>query len=1179
MSSVQEKVKDLVEVCSFKSPVDFHSDPSMTADAYRFTDVTANLMAGWLDAVGFGADSGGVCRALAGFRGVGKSHFIALFGAIIGNPELRAKVDDSHVAASAGSLPRRRYPVANVLRGTRESLFEELRAAVAVTMGLSPGSVPDDLQDLLAAANEKAGDMPFVILVDTAFDRKARVSRDDGHFLSELATAARSFGMFLAVALDDDITDADGSNAAIVQHFAIDYLEQEHLYKIVDAHIFRKNRLKRDIVGKAYSFFKKVIPEFRWSDRRFNSLYPLHPLILEIAPVVRLYAPDFALLSFASEAGKRIMGRPYRSLIGLDEVFDSVENTLRKHENLKDAFTVYDKISEQIPSLVPVFERLQAKLILKALFVLSLDGEGVTAGEIAAAILIYEEDDPNAAVEKVSGLVEKFASVFPEDLWRVEGHSGEVRYSLKVSGKDNLNHALAAAIASVPDSVVQVVLKKAGRERYSDWSLGAGGEDPDSNCVDVETVWRGSIRKIRFFWNWRNEGIDSLRMLSGGEDPDLYLLVNGPGAIPEDASSDNDPVICWKPSELLPAEVESVKRYYLLVNDAEIRGEFQEQLGAAGHSLGVAVEKIWKRAFLKDAKFTVAGRDLPIESGIESLSNFSGLLSRLAEPVLEELYPEHPEFDHTLGMREVSLLVSDLFSGARIGQQIVQNLASTFALPLGLVTTQNEEYVLEKEEELFGLHLVEKVLSLVGKSGDETVSLESVYKRLREKPYGLAKESQHLILSALVARGKIEFVTDKGDRINRRSLDLRIIWDDIAGISKPEDVVYGSQRLSQWAKTLTGVSQIQSIDLSDDRSKVKSAISKWVDDWQKEAILETFSELHSDQLNTKIWYTVLNVEKTFGAVDVSFRAFLDDSLSLEEALQRAADAFSDSEEEFELRNQDLLTVANFTRGAALRESVEGYLALCEMTDNEEIELLRERLDDLCGKSMEAPSVANNVDLESTFEEFRESFASHFVDAHDSVMKSDDLSRRTDEILSSDEWWEFEALSSLPIFRRFHHEKAASLVNQLRSLKCKRRVLEEVKAQPFCGCGFRLNDAKQVALLPKELIATVLQGSGSYRRTLSLAADVLEPLIDNCSAVNESQAAESLKGKLRARGDSAPMTSEELIILKEACGLIENSPVIDVSYPEISDFLTASELGERLKSWVSELPDEPLFISI
>ena len=37
---------------------------------------------------------------------------------------------------------------------------------------------------------------------------------------------------------DDDIAGADGVNAAISRNYTINYLDQAHLYNIVDAHIF-----------------------------------------------------------------------------------------------------------------------------------------------------------------------------------------------------------------------------------------------------------------------------------------------------------------------------------------------------------------------------------------------------------------------------------------------------------------------------------------------------------------------------------------------------------------------------------------------------------------------------------------------------------------------------------------------------------------------------------------------------------------------------------------------------------------------------------------------------------------------------------------------------------------------------------------------------------------------------
>ncbi|REJ78855.1 MAG: ATP-binding protein [Acidobacteria bacterium] len=1183
MSSANEKVKDLLEVRSFNALKDFHSVPSATLETYRFTDITAGLMASWLDSVSRAGAGHGSKKALAGYRGVGKSHFLAAFGAILANPDLRGNLTDSHVATSASGLLRRRYPVATVLRGTRDTLFEEVRAAVALSLGLPSGQAPNDLSALLELAASEAGDMPFVILIDTAFDRKARVKRDDGVFLGELAAASSLHDIFIGVALDDDITDADGTNSVIVQQYTIDYLEQEHLYKIVDAHIFPKIRTKNQVVDQAYEYFREVLPDFRFSQERFSSLYPLHPLILEIAPVVRLYAPDFALLNFASEAGKRILGRPSRSLIGLDEVFDCVESTLRNDENLRDAFTVYDKISSEITSLVPVIQRLQAKLILKALFILSLEGDGVSSGEICAAILIYDENNPEEAISKVSELLEKLVTVFPDDFWRVGDESGDVRYSLKVSGKDNLNHALAAAIKEADTDSVPKVLKRAGKERYADWMLSPEKEAGSADWSDVQTIWRGSLRKIRLFWNWGNEEIDALRMLGDDSAVDLFVVICGPGTTPEGGVATGIPAVIWQPAELTKGEIDTILRYSVLLQNEEIRVEFQDQIGAAGHTHTVAVEKIWKRAFLHDPKITVGDLDLPIPEKIAGETSLGSLLSLLLAPVFDEAYADHPVFVEPLGMREVSTLVSDLFSGARVGHQTVQHLAETFALPLGLVSERGENLVLEKEEKLFSLHLVEKVLTLIGQSEEETVPLDTVYRKLRERPYGLAREAQHLILSALVAQGKIEFVTSKGDRINRRSLDLKIIWDDISGISKPQNVLYGSKRLTEWARLISEVEGLQSIDIADDRRRAKVAFKKWLKDWEAEKLLEKFDSIDSDDLNTKIWNIAINAEKTFGVVQKSLSAFFEEAISLEEALQRIADAFSDSEAEFEARKTDLMAVAGFIEWSDLRGRVINYLSVCEYLGDETIDGKRERIEALLIEGLSKPGLASVGELESAFEDFRRGYAEAFAAAHNRVVNAHDIEEKVDEILASDEWWEFSNLARMPIFGQDHFERACKIVRRLRGMKCVTNVQERIYERPFCDCSFRIRNADEWHLMPKELIAAMLQGSDSYKRTLSNASEVLAPLLESLSANSKDdamrKAAESAIKKITAKGDSAMFDTLELQQLNRACEMIRKSPAVKAGFPNVPDLATSAELRDRLDSWASELPSHPIQINI
>ena len=523
MKRIQEKVKDLVEVRSYKNLHDFISDPAQTLASYHFTDITADMMSKWLDTVSEVSEENGAAKALAGYRGVGKSHFLATLGAIVANPELRSRVTQSHVAASAQRLKRRRYPVAYVRRGTFPTLLEELKDGIAKAFEIESEGLSDSIPELLNFAAQQAGDLPFVLIIDTAFERASRVARDDGVLLGEIAEIAKNLNMFVAVALDDDIAGADGINAAIAANFTIDYLDQEHLYRIVDAHIFPKHRQTQHLLHEIYTNFRAGDAEF--SLERTAIFVALSAASGDFGKCAVCPALRAGICSarFCFEAGAKILGRPANSLIALDEVFDSIENSLRKVEDLKEAFAIYDQINSQVITQIPVMQSLQAKLILKALFLLSLEGEGTTAGEIGAAMLIYDENDPPKAIEEVENLLEIFASSIPEDITRKIEEGRENQYILKVGNKDNLNNALNETIKTVSPDVIPTILRRMARERFSDWTLSA--ESEASDWTDCQINWRGGLRRGRITWNWERKMSDSVQTPVNSEFLDWELKI------------------------------------------------------------------------------------------------------------------------------------------------------------------------------------------------------------------------------------------------------------------------------------------------------------------------------------------------------------------------------------------------------------------------------------------------------------------------------------------------------------------------------------------------------------------------------------------------------------------------------------------------------------------------------
>lgn len=1182
MKRINEKVKDLVEVRDYKNLYDYHADPNDTLAGYHFTDATADMMSKWLDRIAEVEPENGRAMALAGYRGVGKSHFLATLGAITAYPELRTRIADQHVSVSTQRLKRRRYPVAFVRRGLRPTLFEEVRDALAAAFAIEIDELSGSMPELLTAAAEKAGDMPLILIVDTAFGRTSRVARDDGAMLGEIAELSKNLNIFVGVALDDDITGADGINAAIARTFAIDYLDQEHLYKIVDTHVFPKHRQTEALLHDIYNYFREVLPNFRWSKQRFSALYPLHPIILENAPFVRLYAPEFALLGFASEAGNKILGRPANSLIALDEVFDCTEHILRKIDDLHEAFSTYDRLNTEVVGNIPVMQRLQAKLILKGLLLLSLDGDGTTAGEICAAMMIFDENNPANGLQMVESLLEKFVAVLPDQIFRKAEENREVRYSLKVSIKESLNTSLNESIAKVSRSVVPKILRRLARERFTDWTF--GDEADGANWTEMQIAWRGGLRRGRVCWNLEDAEADAIQMSASLEVTDWMVVISGEEQALPAANAGGIPRVYWQHAPLRQEEIETILRYHVLQTDEGLREEFGDQLRAAGHAHSLAIEKIWNRVFLTDGKMVIEGFDFNFTEEARNAQTLSKIFTVMLDSLFEMKFPNHPVFTQPLGMSEVSTLISDLFSGTRQNLAEVQRFAELFALPLGLVVKRGNSFVLESEENLLKLPIAQEVLSLVkGAGSTETVSLRTVYRHLKREPLGLVREAQHLVLTALVANRQIEFVTTKGDRITRRSLDLKIIWDDIEGIALPSTASYSTERLTQWAKTITAADTFTSISESADLPAVRSAFDDWLSVWQKTRLLERFGELPDEILNTKIWRLSILADKTFGSVATTVAAILDESITLDEGLQRIADAFSDSREEYFERAKDLVVLEDFISGTTRREEIRTYLAVCETTDDSKIEVLREKLFQMLEETTVNPSQLTNREMENVWQAFHTRYAEYFAAKHDMVMKSHHLQEQFDEIMRSNEWWEFDNLSKLPVFPQVYRQEAGRICQQFRELDCLFSVREMLKTHPFCACSFNLAQTEEWERLPQNLREKIKQGRRSYRKILLTLKTTLVQIIPNLATrpmdAEYKTAAQNLFEIFKQGAEIPLLGNAELVILQKAFENLPASILLETNLPSTKDFVSRTELEKQIHQWLDELPDEPALVKI
>lgn len=1199
MKRAQDKIKDFVEPQHFDEVQKYADDPTRALAAYHFTDATSDLVARWLDALANCPRGRGAARALAGQRGVGKSHLLAAFGALAALPELRSTVSDAHVATSARRLLNRRYVVARVERGTRPTLLEEMAFALATALGSDQSQFPPDASAMLAMAAGQIGDATLVLIIDTAFGREARVARDDGSLLSQLAAATEHVGAFIALALDDDIEGADGANVSLAGSFQIDYLDPEHLYRVADLHLFRKNIEARHALHEVYSTLRADVPGFNWSEPRFAAIYPVHPLVAELASSVRLYAPTFAFLPFAASAVARAINRPATSLVVLDEVFDRADYDLRKADELQDVFKAYDFLAAQTVAEFPIMQRLQAKLVLKGLFVLSLDGRGATARELGAAMLIYDEAAPEAAVGRIEAMLARFAETAPQGALRKSLEADGARYRFIIDASAGFDAALAEAsarIASENPAATTEQLRGIARTRFEDWPFAEPAPSPtssaqvenvaDGDAAELAIVWRGTSRRVRLVWHSSNDHAPLAARASAESDApssDFDIIVLAPNVNNFVASDDAQPLTLWRPALPSAEELDALHRLVALRTNAALISEFGDAARAAERAHTALAERLWTRLYMDDGALVAGETTLHWTDAARAAPTLSEALAKMLAPLFGVRYSEHPVFTDTLTEAEVSRLVGGLFGGANQTDAGVQELARNFAAPLGLVSVRGGTYGLEAGDQALDKAWARDVLQMTDEAGGGVVALEEIDRKLRREPYGLGLEAQHLVLAALVAGRRIELITQTNDRVGRRTLDHALKWDEIKGVARAAAVLHSADELTAWARLLTQNPALVSITDSAAREDVRAALIDWLDRWRSDELLQRFENLPDEGLTTRAWKLAEMVRKSFGVAAESIEAALADTLSLEECLQRVADAFGDAHETFARLSQQLAELSNFIGGLAARESARVYLAAAEPSGANEVESLRGELLRAASDTQEFFDHEANKQFEQLWNDFHARYTEQYEAAHERVVGASFDRRAIDLVLRGDEWREFELLSQLSVVNKTFWNEASRLLEQAADVRCELPVRHILREQPVCECSFRLSRAADTERLADSLAHVTERGLKAHRRTLARwsahLAHALQSLAQESSDVN---------AQTRALALGAAFAEKELPALRNAYdvelleGVLQKTgvPPLRIALPQDGyGLLTRDELSVRLQQWLDDLPDYPALVEV
>jgi hypothetical protein len=1204
MKRTQDKIKDLVEPQEFDDVRDFAANPARALAAYRFTDATSDLLARWLDALAALSHGHGAAHALAGMRGVGKSHTLATFGALVAAAERpHTQIADAHVASSTRRLVNRRYQIVRVARGTRPTLRDELVEAFIAAFGGNPASWAGDPVAWFAQAAERTSRMPatLVILVDTAFGREARVKRDDGPLLSELAVAARDANAFVALALDDDIAGAEGVNVALARTFQIDYLEPEHLYHVANIYVLRKNAPARDALHEIYLSLRQSVPNFNWSEPRFAALYPIHPLIADTAASVRLYAQTFAFLPFAASAARNAVNRPALSLILLDEVFDHSEEDLRRSDDLRDAFGVYDELATKAVAQFPAMQRLQVRLVLKSLFVLSLDGRGATARDLCAALLFQDEQSQQAAIDRVEETLKRLGELAPQRGLTAHAEAEELRYRFQVSAAADFDAALAASSESpaIDGEAIAALLRTLPRVRFEDWPF--VDDEQVTPQAAFEVMWRGSARAGRLVRRAAGGAtpVDATGYATGdatGDECEWRLFVRDAGCgeaeniseaatASRPAGAEGDALsVVWQPAEYYAEESSILRRLVALRTDAAL-AEFGETARAAANSLAAQAERIWSRIYVDDGRLLIDGESVAFTPEARAAQSFAPMLADALAPHFAAHFPKHPHFTASATESEIALLIDHLFGGGNIADAAVQQFAETFAVPLGLATRRGDIYIPETGDAVLGQPWVREVLELVDKAGSRVVPLASVHRVLGGRPYGLCRGTQYLVLAALVAQRRIELATAGDDRISRRTLGSSIKWEEVAGVSRAAEIHHNAEELTNWARLLTGDVSLASVADAAARESVRAALAAWLASWRAETVLKEFDALPDAGLTTRAWDLASAVRRTFGAAADAVADALAGSLSLEEGLQRVADVYADSPEQLARATEQLAALRTYTTGIVRRESVRAYLSAAELTSLEVVESARRELLLIADDPHNLFDAARTERFELLWQEFQAHYAQHYADIHARAVGDGCDHAGLDEFTRSAQWRDFEALAGLPFVAPHLWEEARSLVAEVKNARCDLPATLLLAKRPRCACAFRLSRAEQYLNAAPLLAEITERGRAAYRRTLARfythLAHALNLLAADAPDGESASPAYALAHRFAEQQSPENFTPADVRLITRA---LEKTPPAEpwrVHLPGgvVRGLVTREELAARWQQWFDELPYDAALIEI
>ena len=639
---------------------------------------------------------------------------------------------------------------------------DSLEQVVATTAGVAPGG---DRREAWAARLRTAGPGGVLIIIDelSEFLRSkpnARAFNEDIRFLQFLGEWASGHRLWIVAAMQEQIEHTGEIEVEAFRKIKDRYpirmrLTPTHVRDLVSESILIKAPSYHDAVAALAERFESALPAGMLDRAALQSIYPVHPVSLELLEEVRdRFSQARGVVDFVSA---QLGGDTRRGIEPLlDEPWGTLLTPDRIVTHFRDLFEVQPEFVPLSSQVLPHYERHMAGLfstdrlrklaerVLHLLILVQLSPLRTDLGaEEAAAWLLLTASrlDPQKSVRVVQKVLAKLAR---EGRFVAE-RRGRYSLTLEDDGAGRLERLLAREVEALRSHDPAVFLESIVA------LLPADGFNP---LTMPRNRW--NARAARWYFHERPFAVWVGNQEPTRPQPAPGLCIRLPWGVAEPAGGCY--VLSPKPLDVTDGVLELAGMVRLRDTglDAGLRKRLDQRLAERIPPFYAQIKSAYTEAALAGPD---GGRETPprIDSGaplMRSLGAFGEWMLAQTYPSFERFAPAHgplPSEAYRALMRAASdgVLLSDGVD------RTVQLVREAYLVPMGLLARRGRSYTVPRK--LDEAELVRLLRPMV----EHHPLPQVIYDRLQAEPYGLVDDQVHLLLAFLVIQGEIDITKGK----------------------------------------------------------------------------------------------------------------------------------------------------------------------------------------------------------------------------------------------------------------------------------------------------------------------------------------------------------------------------------------------------------------------------------